>query len=447
MREDILVLTRKDRDRLKVLHEVRKGHITQRQGAEQLKLTDRWIREMVARIREHGDQAVIHGLRGHPSARKLDAKVEQRAVRLIQREYSDFGPTLALEHLQRDHGITVSRETLRQWMMRAEIWKRRKQRIEAVHVWRRRKSSFGELVQWDTSEHDWLEGRGPKMYLIAMLDDATSRGLARFAAHDSTAENMRLLWSWVERHGRFLDAYTDRAGLFETNRPNQRDEERDGKLAETQIGRALRELGIGWIAARSPQAKGRIERYFQTAQDRLIKGMRKRKVATLEAANAYLENEYLPLWAERFTVSPASEVDAHRPLCQQHDLASILSHVEQRVIGADYTIRHERQLFQIKREHIRPGLKGKRIRMERRLDGTVAARGPDGVLEITVCEGGERPAAIATKPPVPKVLKPSSHGRTTSWMNGFNLHSGPSLEEVVEHAYGERSDDFQEGSW
>jgi len=251
MQEDILVLTRKDRDRLKVLHEVEKGHMTQRQGAEQLKLTDRWIRAMVARIREEGDKAVIHGLRGQASARKFDEKVEQRTVQLIEREYMDFGPALALEHLQQHHGIRVSRETLRQWMMRAGIWKERKQRIEAVHVWRRRKSCFGELVQWDTSEHDWLEGPGLRMYLIAMLDDATSRGVARFAAHDSTSENMRLLWSWVERYGRFLDAYTDRAGLFETNRPNQRDEERDGKLAETQIGRALRE----WESAGLPHGR------------------------------------------------------------------------------------------------------------------------------------------------------------------------------------------------
>ena len=445
MQEEILVLTRKDRDRLKVFHEIRKGHITQRQGAEHLKLTERWIREMVARIGEHGDKAVIHRLRGQPSSRKIDAKLEQQAVELVEREYADFGPTLALEHLQKDHGIAVSRETLRQWMMRAGIWKRRKQRIEEIHVWRRRKSSFGELVQWDTSEHDWLEGRGPRMYLIAMLDDATSRGLARFAAHDSTSENMRLLWSWLERHGRFLDAYTDRAGLFETNRPNQRDEELNGKLAETQIGRGLRELGIGWIAARSPQAKGRIERFFQTAQDRLVKGMRKKKITTLAAANAYLENDYLPLWAERFTVSPANEVNAHRPLGQQHDLASILSYVEERVIGQDYTIRYERQLYQIQREHIRPGLKGKRIRMEQRLDGTVVAQGPDGALPIALCAGAERRAPVAAA--VAKPRKAGRHARATTWMNGFYLHSGPSLEEVVAKAYGEGSDEWQEATW
>ena len=314
MQEENLLLNKRDRDRLKVLHEVRKGHITQRQAAGQLKVSERWIRELVKRIRDQGDKAVIHRLRGQPSKRRISAQVEKQAVEIIAREYVGFGPTLAAEYLARDHGIAVSRETARQWMIRGGIWKKRRQRIEQVHLWRQRRSCFGELVQWDTSDHDWLEGRGERMYLIGMLDDATSRGLARFAAHDSTAENMRLLGAWVNQYGRFVDAYTDRGGLFETNRPNQRDEERDGKLPETQIGRALRELGMGWIAARSPQAKGRIERFFETAQDRLVKGLRQKKVCTLEAANAYLEQEYLPLWNERFTVKAAREVDAHRPL-------------------------------------------------------------------------------------------------------------------------------------
>jgi transposase len=383
MREEKLLLSKRDRDRVKVLHEVRKGHITQRQAAEQLKVSDRWIRELVDRIGDHGDKAVIHGLRGQPSKRKIGAKVEKQAVEIIAREYVGFGPTLAAEYLGRDHGIVVSRETARQWMIRGGIWKKRRQRIEQVHLWRRRRSCFGELVQWDTSNHDWLEGRGERMYLIGMLDDATSRGQARFAPHDSTAENMHLLWGWLEKYGRFVEAYTDRGGLFETNRPNQRDEEREGKLPETQIGRALRELGIGWIAARSPQAKGRIERFFATAQDRLVKGLRQKKVCTLEAANAYLEQEYLPLWNERFTVKAVREVDAHRPLGKAYDLASILSHVEQRVIGRDFTIRYGGRLYQVAREQIRPGLRGQSVRVEQRLDASLVVLGPHGPLPIT----------------------------------------------------------------
>lgn len=437
MQEEKLLLTRQDRDRLKVLHEVRQGHITQREAAQQLKLTDRWIRELVGRVEEQGDQAIIHGLRGRPGKRKISAQKEKRAVEIIGREYEDFGPTLVGEYLARNHGIVVSRETVRQWMMRGGIWKKRRQRIQQVHLWRRRRSCFGELVQWDTSDHDWLEGRGERIYLIGMLDDATSRGLARFAPHDSTAENMRLLWAWLEKYGRFVDAYTDRAGLFETNRPNQRQEE-DGQLAKTQIGRALGELGIGWIGARSAQAKGRIERFFETAQDRLVKGMRKQKVCTLQAANEYLEQEYLPLWNERFTVPPASAVDAHRALEQSYDLASILSYVEQRVVGPGYTIRYDGKLYQVERAQIRPGLRGQKVRVEQHLDGNLAVRGPHGPLGVKLCEGAERAVAPEQQeaPPAKPVAKASRPGRRR-WMEGFDLDRGPSLRQAIASAYGE----------
>jgi len=445
MQEETLLLTQDDRDRLKVLHEVRKGHITQLEAAGQLKLTARWIRELVERIGEKGDKAVIHGLRGVESKRKIAGKIEKRAMEIVGREYADCGPTLASEYLACDHQITASRETVRQWMVRAGIWKRRKQRIEEVHVWRTRRSCFGELVQWDTSDHDWLEGRGARLYLIGMVDDATSRGEGRFAPGDTTAENMRLVWTWLKKHGRFVDGYTDRAGLFQTNRPQQRDEERDGKLAETQIGRALRELGIGWIAARSPQAKGRIERFFETAQDRLVKGMRKAKVRTVEGANAYLEQEYLPLWNERFTVKAASEVDAHRPLGKEHDLASILSYVEERVVGQDFTIRYGGKFYQVGREQIQAGLKGQRVRVEERLDGSLVAQWSGKLLRITVCEGAAR--AAVTVPVASKAgVKKSGKSGNSRWMQGFHLNSGPSLEEVVEHAYGE-SEEESERAW
>jgi len=437
MEEEILLLTQRDRDVLKVLHGVRRGHITQRAAAEQLKRTSRWIRELVGRMEAKGDPAIIHGLRGQPSNHKIADKIEKKAVTIIQREYADFGPTLASEYLARDHQIAVSRETVRQWMLRAGLWKGRKQRIEQVHVWRARRSCFGELVQWDTSDHDWLEGRGERIYLIGMIDDASSRALARFAWRDSTAENMRLLWVWLEKHGRFVDGYTDRASLFETNRPHQRDEERHGKLPETQIGRALRELGIGRISALSPQAKGRIERFFETAQDRLVKGMRKRNVCTLEAANGYLEKEYLPLWNERFAVRPAHAADAHRPLSKQHDLASILSHVEDRVMGEDYTIRYEGRLYRLEREQVGPGLKKQAVRVEQRLDGRLMVQWRGQTWELKRCEVAQ---PLRAQTPVREKTGGNKKGKrqgNNGWMKGFDLHTGPSLEEVVAHAYGE----------
>jgi DNA-binding Lrp family transcriptional regulator len=197
-KQEMLMLSGKDRDRLKVLHEAEKGHLTQKQAGAVLKLSERWVRKLLARLRREGDGGILHRLRGRSSKRRLPEALRQKMVRLVKREYGDFGPTLAAEYLAERHGIRVSKETLRQVLMAAGVWKRKRRRVE-VHVWRARRACWGELVQWDTSEHDWLEGRGPKLYLLAMIDDATSRALARFAAQDTTQENFRLLASYLER--------------------------------------------------------------------------------------------------------------------------------------------------------------------------------------------------------------------------------------------------------
>jgi len=270
-------MTQADRDRLVTLKKAKKKLITQREAAEELKLSVRQVKRLLYALKKRGDKAVVHGLRGKPSKRKIADSTEREAVGILSAPvYAGFGPTLACEYLVKQHGIEVSKETVRQWMMRAKLWKGKKARIGQVHMWRPRRSRFGELVQWDTSDHDWLEGRGERLYLIAMIDDATSRLFARFVRHDSTAENMKLLWDYLEKFGRPVSFYTDKASLFQTAEKRKRDEpgvEKDPvEMPPTQIGRALRELGITWIAAHSPQAKGRVERNFGTAQDRLVKG-------------------------------------------------------------------------------------------------------------------------------------------------------------------------------
>ncbi len=163
MPEEKLLLTPRDRDVLQVLHAVRKGHLTPRQGAAQRKLTERWIREWAGRVEEKGDKALIPGLRGQPSQRRIAAKVEKRGVAIMAREYADFGPTLASEYLSQHHQITASRETVRQGRIGAGVWRRQRQRLEEVPVGRRRRNGFGEMVPWDTSDHDWLEGRGERL--------------------------------------------------------------------------------------------------------------------------------------------------------------------------------------------------------------------------------------------------------------------------------------------
>src|SRR6266853_3305343 len=265
-------------------------------------------RDRLVALKKRGDKAVIHGLRGKPSNRRIPEATEKEAVKTLSMPvYEGFGPTLAAEYLGKKHGIEASKETVRKWMIRGKLWRAKKEKVQQVHVWRPRRSRLGELVQWDTSEHDWLEGRGEKLYLIAMIDDATSRLLARFVRHDSSEENMRLLWAYLERFGRPLAFYTDKAGMFQVAVKTKRQEQREGRdrpeMPPTQIARALRELGIVWIAAHSPQAKGRVEHQFLTAQDRLVKGLRVAGVCRIEEANVYLKNEYLPWWNQTLTVA------------------------------------------------------------------------------------------------------------------------------------------------
>ena len=205
-------MTQRDRDRLVVLKKAQKKLITQKQAASELKITERQVRRLLKEMKRHGDKAVIHGLRGRPSNRKVSKDAAQKAIAVLsQPEWRDFGPTLASEWLRKHHDIRIGREALRQLMIGAGLWRARRQKAAEVHVWRARRSCRGELVQWDTSEHDWLEGRGEKLYLITMIDDATSEALARFVRHDSTEENMRVLWWYVQTHGRPLAFYTDKA--------------------------------------------------------------------------------------------------------------------------------------------------------------------------------------------------------------------------------------------
>jgi hypothetical protein len=397
-------MTQRDRDRLVVLKKAFKGLITQRQAATELDLTDRQVRRLLVRMKEVGDGAVIHGLRGRASNRKLSEDARSKAIAVLSQEvYRGFGPTLASEYLANKHKLVIGREALRQLMIKAGLWRSRRQTVETIHEWRPRRSSPGELVQWDTSEHDWLEGRGERLYLISMIDDATSRLTARFVRSDSTAENMGVLRSYLEQYGRPVSFYTDKASLFVTTERRLRDRPAEQvdpvQLPPTQIGRALRELGITWIAAHSPQAKGRIERSFGTAQDRLVKGLRVAGAATLDQANQYLEREFLPWWNQHLVVLPARPVDAHRPLSEEHMLDASLSLVDTRQVANDYTIRFASKVYQIARQDVKAGLRGANVRVESRLDGSLAVRFREHYLSIAECAPPKKPAAPVLKPP------------------------------------------------
>jgi biotin operon repressor len=422
-------MTQAERDRLVALKKAKKKLITQKQAAEEIGVTERQVRRLLRKLRRRGDQAVIHELRGRASNRKLPAELEQRAITILSDPvYRGFGPTLASEYLHKLHKITVSKETLRQWMAKAGLWRAGHVRVMEVHQWRPRRSRCGELVQWDTSTHDWLEGRGETIYLISMIDDATSRLFARFVRHDTSEENMRLLGAYLQRFGRPLAFYTDKAGMFQVAVKSKRYEQREGRdqpeMPPTQIGRALRELNTVWIPAHSPQAKGRVERQFSTAQDRLVKGLRVAGVDTLEEANAYLEREYLPWWNQTLAVKAADPADAHRPLGKEHDLEAILSHVEQRQVTNDYTVRYDAKVYQIDRRDVRTGMRKAWVRVEERLDGIIAVQFQGSYVRVRRCapplHDVVSPKATEAKLPRP-TGKPKSKSR---WMESFSVRRG-----------------------
>jgi len=397
-------MTQQDRDRLVVLRKTEKRLITQGQAAQELSISVRQVRRQVRALKTRGDKALIHGLRGLPSKRRISEEKQAQILAVLSQEvYRGFGPTLASEYLRDKHQVKIGREALRQIMIAAGLWRARREKVEAVHQWRPRRSCRGEMVQWDTSDHDWLEGRGEKLYLIHMIDDATSELTARFARHDSTEENMRLVWQYLERHGRPGSFYTDKASLFRTAPKVRRDQKalpRDERepLPPTQIGRALQELGIVWQGAHSPQAKGRVERSFQTAQDRLVKGLRVAGACTADQANRYLEEHFLPWWNQHLVVAAANPADAHRPLGAQHNLVASLSRVETRQVDNDYTVPLDGKKYRLVAKPMPAGLRGATVRMEQRLDGSVAVRFRDRYLQVEACAVPTKAAPLAPPP-------------------------------------------------
>ncbi len=338
------------------------------------------------------------GLRGRPSNHRPDPAFRRAVLAAYRTRYADFGPTFAAEKLAGE-GLTVGPQTLRRWLIAEGLWQRKRRR-DPHRSRRPRRACFGELVQMDASVHDWLEGRGEEMVLIGMIDDATNRTLARFYPAGTVEAHMDLAGRWLRRFGRPVALYTDRHSIFEPQ-----DKGRALPDAETQFGRALRELGIELIRAHSPQAKGRVERSFGTAQDRWVKELRLAGVTTLAGANAVLER-LLPTHNRRFVKPARQAADGHRPLGPGHDLAAILSIQEGRVVSNDYTVRFRNRFYQLL-PPVHAGERGGRVVIELRLDGTMAIRFRGKYLKYREIPPGCGPGA---PPPDPRSL---THRRPT----------------------------------
>jgi hypothetical protein len=373
-REALLTMSQREVDRLPVIQQVLDGKLKQKQAARQLKVSTRQVRRLCHRVRGKGKAELIHGLRGKPSNHRLPAGRLDKALRLVESKYSDFGPTLANEKLGQLHKIQLSTSTLRRGMMEAGLWQSRPQKLKH-RAWRQRRTCRGELVQLDGSDHAWLEERGPACVLVAYIDDATSEVLyAEFVEAEDTLTLMRTTRSYLQQYGRPLAFYVDRDSIYRVNRQANLEEQLRDSQPLTQFSRAMEELGIDLITAHSPQAKGRVERLFGTLQDRLVKELRLHQIATLQQANRFLREHYLPSHNARFACEPLSSSDAHRPLLVSQVLDEILSVRTDRTLMQDFTVRFQNRWFQLlAQQPVRLRPKDK-ITMEVRLDGTIHLR-------------------------------------------------------------------------
>lgn len=338
--EGLVTMTRAERERWRVIEAVLEGQLSQAAAGARLELSVRQIKRLCRRVREQGAAGVVSRKRGVPSNRRIELAERERVLELVRQHYADFGPTLAAEYLQARHNYAHSTETLRQWMIGAGLWQARRPRRKRVFQLRERRPRLGELVQIDGSPHAWFEQRGPRCSLLAFVDDATGGILyARFVPAETTRGYLQALRHYVRRHGRPVAVYSDRHSIFTKHDPED--------PAPTQVERALRALEIEPILALSPQAKGRVERSFQTLQDRLVKGLRLAGACTLEQGNEVLPS-FIERYNERFARMPADPADAHRPVaCSPEHLRWITCEQFSRTLSRALTCQFRGRLFAI----------------------------------------------------------------------------------------------------
>lgn len=419
MPDGLLTMSSQEIERLTVITQVVEKRLKQREAMRLLNLSKRQIIRLVKDYRKHGPAALISKQRGKPSNHRLKNSVKTQAKELVQKHYHDFGPKFAAEKLKERHQIDVNKETLRQWMMEWELWKAKRHKKVVVHQSRERRACFGELIQIDGSPHDWFEGRAPKCCLLVFIDDATSRlvGL-RFEKQETTAGYFTVARSYIEKFGRPLAFYSDKYGVFKVNHKNCED-------AETQFGRAMRELNIELICANSPQAKGRVERVNQTLQDRLVKEMRLRNISSIEAGNAYLP-EFMADHDQRFAVEPRSTTDAHRKdLPDAKALDLIFSYQHECTLSKNLEMNYDCVTYKIQTQGQGYALRHAKIKVCEDLSGTVTLVYKGRVLAYTSIKKQRRAPKIVNAKQLDEEIEkvriyapaPSNHPWKRSYVN------------------------------
>ncbi|MGR3574135.1 MAG: ISNCY family transposase [Sagittula sp.] len=380
-----VLMSERELNRVEVLSQVSQGWMTATAAANALGLSRRQVHRLLRKFQSDGPAAIRHKARGRASNNRIDPAVRDFAVTLVRENYIDFGPTFATEKLEEDHGLKVSRETLRKWMQDAGIWLSRKQR-RTFHQPRLRRECYGELIQIDGSDHHWFEDRGPACSLLVFIDDATSTLMhLEFVTSESTFSYFGALEAYLHEHGRPVAFYSDKHSVFRVS----------GEAAKsghgmTQFGRALNELNIEILCANSSQAKGRVERANRTLQDRLVKELRLAGISDMDAANAFLP-AFMARYNTKFAKAPRRPDNLHRPINTEPDpLADVLCWRDERYVGNQLAFSYDRQRIILEENEVTRGLPGKYVDSYEYPDGRLEFRWKGVSLPYSVFDKDQR---------------------------------------------------------
>jgi len=358
----IVTMSIKELKRLPVIQKVIARELKQKDAANILNLCPRQIRRITAEVKQYGEKALIHKSRGRLSNRAIPQKTKSKVLALYKEKYPDFGPTLANEKLFEIDKIKIAPQTLRNWLIEGGTWqitrKHRKHR-----QWRERKHLFGQMIQIDGSHHTWFEKRGPECVLMGYIDDATNTVFARFYEYEGTLPAMDSFKRYIRKYDIPHSIYIDKHSTYKSVGKPSIEDQLNNTNPLSQFERALKQLGVEVIHANSPQAKGRVERLFKTFQDRVIKEMRLRDIKTIGQANKFLQY-YLPVYNRRFSIKPLEKVNLHRPIPENIDLNSILCITTERTLRNDFTITHDKKLYQVLQE-----TNAKKVIVQERISG------------------------------------------------------------------------------
>jgi len=390
--KDIIIMSMKELSRLSVIRKAIERQITQKETAEILNLCTRQIRRIVAKVKLKGDEALIHKSRGKPSNRARPQKIKDRILHLCRTKYKGFGPTFAAEKLFEINKIKIHPDTLRKWFIEDSIeYNKRKNRKH--RSWRPRKECFGQMTQIDGSHEDWFEGRSDKCVYMGYIDDATNKVFGRFYEYEGTMPFMDSFKRYAKKHGLPQRVYFDNHKTYKSNGKITVEEQLENKKAQSQVERALSELGVEYIHAESPQAKGRIERSFRTHQDRLIKEMRLGGISNVKDANKFLGSYYIPKHNRKFSIPAKNGTNLHRPIPKGLKLDKILCKRTEVTLRGDFTVRYDKKLFQVL-----DNTPAKRVTVEERLNNKLYISYKGKELKYKLIDVKPAPAKKVYKP-------------------------------------------------